>query len=112
MRSLRSAITPAYGLSTSEGTKRTSPDAPTQPSECVRPNTNANSATLYAQLPVAETSRPLSSSRRSRLANADLYGSNQREKTPPRVSRAPTLLTAGKRQDALAAQRPAAAGGR
>ncbi len=36
IRSVRSAITPPYGLRTSAGMNRTSPAAPTQPSEPVR----------------------------------------------------------------------------
>jgi hypothetical protein len=68
---MRSARTPAYGLSTSAGTKRTIPAAPTQVSEFVRSYTNASSATLYAQLPLAEMTRLPSSRRRSRCASAD-----------------------------------------
>ena len=68
---MRSARTPAYGLSRSAGTKRTIPAAPTHVSECVRSYTNASSATLYAQLPLAETTRLPSSRRRSRWLRAD-----------------------------------------
>ena len=46
MRSVRSAITPPYGLATSAVTKRQSPAAPTQPSEWVRSYTKARRATL------------------------------------------------------------------
>ena len=70
-RSVRSATTPAYALKSNAGTKRTIPAAPTQARECVRSNTNASSATLYAQLPVAEIVRLPSRRRTSRWLSAD-----------------------------------------
>jgi hypothetical protein len=47
------------------------PAAPTHASEFVRSNTKASRATLYAQLPLAEMSRLVSSRRTSRCLSAD-----------------------------------------
>src|SRR5579863_9849985 len=76
-RSDRSTTTPLYGLSSSDGRKRTKPAAPTQVRECVREYTNASSAALYAQPPVAEISRPVKSRRTSLIASTLLYEENQ-----------------------------------